>query len=51
MLQAKGRYWFLRQEIQHDLGLSDSAINTALWRMTQKKALCRIRGECYLLCP
>lgn len=51
LLQSEGQYWFLGQEIQKKLGLSDGAIKAALWRLGKKHAISRIRGDFYVVVP
>jgi len=50
-LQSTGRYWFSGNEIQQKLGLSSNAIKAALWRLTQQRAICRIRKDFYVIVP
>ncbi len=50
-LQAKGEYWFLRKDIQKQLGISTNAMTIALWRLAKKKAVCRIHGDFYVIVP
>lgn len=50
-LQAKGEYWFLRTNIQDKLGLSSNATTLALWRLSKKKAICRIHADFYVIIP
>ena len=50
-LQSDGQYWFLLGEAKQSLGLSESALTKALWRMNQKHAICRIRKDFYVIVP
>ena len=50
-LQANGQYWFLRRDAQQAMALSDNAMTKALWRLAKKKAICRIRGDFYVIVP
>lgn len=50
-LQTGGRYWFLGKEIQKTLGLSASAMSSALWRLSKQRAICRIKGDFYVIVP
>ncbi|MEM9243964.1 MAG: type IV toxin-antitoxin system AbiEi family antitoxin [Pseudomonadota bacterium] len=50
-LLSKGQYWFTKPRLREELGLSDGAINVALWRMGQKSAVCRIKRDFYVIVP
>ena len=50
-LQSKGEYWFLGEDICHQLKLSPGALKAALWRLAKKQAICRIRGDFYVIVP
>ena len=50
-LQSSGRYWFLGQEIQKNLNLSNEALRLALWRLSKKKVVARVRNDFYVIVP
>jgi predicted transcriptional regulator of viral defense system len=50
-LQSKGQYWFLRSQVQKELGLTNTALRSALHRLARKKRICHIGYDFCVIVP
>jgi predicted transcriptional regulator of viral defense system len=50
-LHSMGRYWFSSSEVETAMSLSKKAAIKALWRMSRKHMVCRIRNDFYVVVP